>query len=138
VFDASNSDAHERRFYLRAMGGQAHHLRHALASNQPWGSIVARYPELEEVAEALAGPHSVAGAREAVVDLYRRYCGEWGAFAAAVAGPHGGAPDGNPANPVGETASLTGDLVAPPAAPVRQRIDRLLPDLWTAADAGWA
>lgn len=86
VYDASGPDARERRFSLRVMGGQVHHLRQALGMAQPWEAVAARYPELDEAAYALAYPDDPAAVREALVAMYRRYCDEWSAFATSAAG----------------------------------------------------
>jgi hypothetical protein len=139
VFDASASDAYERRFSLRAMGGQVHHLRRALASPRPWERMAARYPELEEAADAMAGPDGGVAVRESLVALYRRYCEEWGAFAEAAARPRNGAPDGAPASGVEVTRVASGGrIIAPSAAPVGARLRQRTLDLWSSAELGGA
>jgi hypothetical protein len=136
VYDASAPDAYERRFSLRAMGGQVHHLRRALASARPWEALAARYPDLEEAADALAGPDGGTAVREALVALYRRYCEEWGAFAARTAGPRDGAPDGTPACGVEVPPVAPGRVIARSAAPDGARLKRGMPDMWASAEVG--
>lgn len=136
VYDASAPDAHERRFSLRAMGGQAHHLRRALASVRPWEALAARYPELEEAADALEGPDGGAAVREALIALYRRYCEEWGAFAASTGGPQDGAPDGTPTYGVEAPLPAPARVIARSAALGEARSKRGVPDLWAVADMG--
>jgi hypothetical protein len=138
VYDASVPDAYERRFSLRAMGGQAHHLRRALTAARPWEALAGRYPELEEAADALAGPDGGAAVREALVALYCRYCEEWGAFAASTVGPRDGAPDGTPAYGIEDAPVSPRRVIAPSAAPVSARRKWGMPDLWAAADLGGA
>jgi hypothetical protein len=82
VYDPSATDARARRFFLRAMDGQVHHLRQALASPNAWEALVARYPELELAADALDDLGEPAEVRKALVALYRRYCNEWATFSA--------------------------------------------------------
>lgn len=127
IYDASVPDAWERRFALRAMCGQVHHLRHALAAERPWEALTVRYPELEDAADALAGAASGSVVREELVSLYRRYCDEWGVFAAstidhreAVASP--GQRSVSPA-PAEAAAAIV-------------RAKRAMPDLWQTAKAG--
>ena len=136
VYNASAPDAYERRFSLRAMGGQVHHLRRALASERPWVALAARYPELESVADALAGPDGGAAVREALVALYRRYCGEWGAFSASAVGPRGGAPDGTLAYDVEVQSLASSRVIAPSSATAGVRLQWGMPDLWAALDVG--
>ena len=138
VYDASAADAYERRFSLRAMGGQVHHLRRALASVQPWEALATRYLELEEAADALAGLDGGAAVREALVALYRRYCDEWGAFAASTVGPRDGAPDGTPAYGIEVTLPPRSRVIAPSEGPVGARSKWGMPDLSAAADVGGA
>lgn len=137
VYDASTPDAHARRFALRAMGGQVHHLRRALAAAQPWEALVARYPELEEAVDALTGPDDGSAVREALVALYRRYCAEWGTFAASTVGPRDGAPDGTPAYDADVPPRVPrADPHRPEPVRVPARLRLGVPDLWQAAESG--
>jgi hypothetical protein len=96
VFDASAPDAREHRFNLRAMGGQVHLLRRAVATDNPWEALVTHYPDLEDAAHSLAAADDLTVIRDALVALYCRYCDEWGAFAEA-AGDRHVVPDGTSA-----------------------------------------
>lgn len=136
VYDASAPDAYERRFSLRAMGGQVHHLRRALSSPHPWEALTVRYPELEEAADAFAAPGGGVAVREALVALYRRYCTEWGAFAARSGEPGDRAPDGMLSSSLEEPAVAPTRLIARSEVPVGSRLKRAMPDLWASVVGG--
>lgn len=134
IYDAAAPDARERRHGLRIMGGQAHHLRCALAAERPWDALVARYPALDGAADALATTSArvdVADVRMRLVSLYERYCTEWGAFAAQTAGPRDGAPDGSPvpADPPAWAHTDAG-LRLSSSVPAHRRVVLPSPDLW--------
>jgi hypothetical protein len=136
VYDASAPNSYERRFALRAMGGQVHHLRRALASEHPWEALAARYPDLEQAADALSGSDGGAAVREALVALYRRYCAEWGAFSASTMGSRDGAPNRTPALGVEVQSMASGRVIAPSAPPIGARYNWGIADLWAAVDLG--
>ena len=68
---------------FRAMDHQVSRIRAALQQPDPWHALTIAYPEIFEVAlvcEAQGTPqHSV---ENQLISMYRRYCNEWGSFAA--------------------------------------------------------
>lgn len=136
VYDSSASDAFQRRFSLRAMGGQVHHLRRALTSAHPWEALAVLYPDLEEAADALTNQEGGAAVRDALVALYRRYCEEWGAFAASTAGPSDLAPDGTMAPHLVVRPPKCPRVFASAAAPSAAELKRDIPELWRAVEEG--
>ncbi len=75
----------EKLYYLRAMDHQARKLEYALAMADPWQKLGRMYPQLVEIAFALAGTDRPLQAVESeIVDLYRRYCVEWADFRASI------------------------------------------------------
>ncbi len=75
----------KKLYYLRAMDLQARKLEYALATANPWQELGRTYPQLVEIAFALAGtgrPMQAVG--NDIVDLYRRYCMEWARFRASI------------------------------------------------------
>jgi 7-cyano-7-deazaguanine synthase in queuosine biosynthesis len=137
VYDASAPDALERRFSMRAMGGQIHHLRRALAAARPWEALVIRYPELDEAADALARPDDGGAAvREALVALYGRYCEEWDAFAARAMRTGDSAPDSCPAYEVEVRPEEPSRVTGAPADSVGKRPSQAGPNLWQSTATG--
>lgn len=135
IYNAAATDAHERRFSLRAMDGQVHHLRQALAAAPPWDALVTRYPELEEAADALAGPNAGAAVREALLSLYGRYCTEWSAFAARTIRTGDGALDSGPAHQVAVRPQEPRRVSA--GGPARgMQLSRARPEVWQDTAAG--
>lgn len=56
---------------LRLMIGQVHQLSSCLAADDPWASLIRRWPDL-------AGARMAQGVPPAMfLDLFQRYCGEW-------------------------------------------------------------
>ncbi len=76
--------------------------------------------------------------RESLVALYRRYCEEWGTFAARSAESGKGAPDGTPAYGVQAAVMVSGCVIAPSGGPAAARMKRSMPGLWASAQAGGA
>jgi hypothetical protein len=75
----------EKLRYLRAMDHQARKLEYALATADPWQELSRMYPQLVEIAFALAGTgQPVPVVEREIVDLYRRYCAEWAGFRAGI------------------------------------------------------
>ncbi len=136
VYDASAPDAFARRFSLRAMGGQVHHLRRALNSARPWEALTIIYPDLEEAAEALVDAGRGDEVRDALVALYRRYCDEWGAFAASTNGPCDVGPDGALVPEIGARSSRSSRVMAPGVPTVTARLIPGPRTRWYALDVG--
>lgn len=68
---------------LRLMLDQVESLAHALASDKPWRALSRQFPDLIDAANAASAlGYPADTVEERLVDLYRRYCDEWGAFPA--------------------------------------------------------
>lgn len=138
VYDAAAADAFTRRFALRAMGGQVHHVRRAINSARPWEALTIIYPDLEEVAEILLDAGRGSEIREALVSLYRRYCDEWGAFAASTSGSFKGVADSGVLPDIGANSARTSRLVLPNTPPMNAQAIRVPRTLSHALDIGGA
>ncbi len=103
VYKAHCEADRERGFAFRAMSCQVHHLRRALDSTHPWESLAARYPEVEDVADALSSITDRDSIRHALIDLYGRYVAEWAGFASSA--------------PSSEAASTSGAVLNRPSPP---------------------
>ena len=69
----------DQLYGLEAMRGQVHRLERALASSDPWQSLVASFPELARTSAEL-GQHEglgIAQTRAGFVRLFRTYVSEW-------------------------------------------------------------
>lgn len=80
-----NVQASEKQLYaLGAMEWQVRKISRRLRSPDRWQSLVAEFPELQNVASEL-GPHFEGGEREvrrSILTLYSRYVAEWDKYSA--------------------------------------------------------
>jgi len=69
-------------YELRGMLDQVWRIRRALSQPQPWKALAGMYPQLEQTALNLASRgEAVTEVRMRILELYRKYCREWDAFA---------------------------------------------------------
>lgn len=66
---------------LRVMDYQAQQLAWAVHQDQPWRELCRMYPQLVEIASAVAGSgQTIESVQSQLVGLYGRYCAEWERF----------------------------------------------------------
>ncbi len=70
----------DKRIDFQVMRGQADRIRSALESPNRWQSLVRLYPDLHVYSQEIARRECIGlkTAQEQIVDLYGRYCNEWG------------------------------------------------------------
>jgi len=67
---------------IKAMEWQFEKLRRCLATNNPWGILIAEFPELESLVSEVGSREGNDGRalQMSITELYRKYVSEWGEF----------------------------------------------------------
>lgn len=69
-------------FGYRMMVDQVERLQRAIGAQDPWRSLLRRFPALHEIAISLDSDAPARSSASNLVALYRRYCDEWARFPA--------------------------------------------------------
>lgn len=71
--------AGHKLYPFRAMITQVEHISRIVKGSEPWTDLSRSYPQVVEIAGSLAGAEgaSLEIVQNRIIELYRRYCGDW-------------------------------------------------------------